>query len=80
MTVGILGLIMITVFISVTILLSVIGLMKLLPIIMIIGGIIMVYRICKKLDWKQNKFRALTWKTVGVLFDYKNIVYYEKKD
>ena len=50
MTVGILGLIMITVFISVTILLSVIGLMKLLPIIVIIGGIIMVYRICKKID------------------------------
>ena len=68
MTVGILGLIMITVFISVTILLSVIGLMKLLPIITIIGGITMIYCICKKLDWKQNKFRTLTWKTVGVLF------------
>ena len=50
MTVGILGLIMITVFISVTILLSVIGLMKLLPIITIIGGITMIYFICKKLD------------------------------
>ena len=50
MTVGILGLIMITVFISVTILLSVIGLMRLLPVIMIIGGITMVYCICKKLD------------------------------